>query len=98
MRMDEVERAELTGIDVEHVRDEEGRTVAKTRPGVVDVPLADVEPYILDVRQVIHDVTGTASDVEHAIAGARSKMVDDDRALEGPGTYDALIGPKDRRH
>lgn len=92
--MDALELAERTGIDVEHIRDQERAARTKTCPSVFDISLAHVEPYIFDIRQIINDVTGTASKVEHPIAGARSKMVDDDRTLERPGPYDALVETK----
>ena len=96
--MDEVERAELAGVHVEHVRDDERGTCTEPSPGVLDIRLAHVEPHILDIRKVIHDVTGATSKVEHAIARPRSKISGDDRALEGARANDALVGTKQRRH
>jgi hypothetical protein len=98
MGMDEVERAELAGVHVQHVGDDERGACTKPSPGVLDIRLAHVEPHILDIREVVHDVTGTTSNVEHAIARPRSKIGGDDRALEGARANDPLVGAKQCRH
>ena len=89
MGVNEIELAELARVDLEHVRDDERASVAESRTSVPDVPLAEVEADVLDVRQILEDVAGTTPDVEHAIAGLRAKTIPDDRALERPGADDA---------
>jgi hypothetical protein len=98
MGVDEIELTELPAIDVENSRDDERTARTKSRPSVLDVPFADVEPYIVDIRHVIQDVGGTAAKIEHAIAGTSSKIGADDGALEGPGPDHALVSTKGDGH
>ncbi len=77
MSMDEVERAELVGVGVEHVGDEERAALTETRSRVLDVLSAHVKPDVFDtdVREVVDEVAGgTFKNV--AVTGALSTFRD----------------------